>query len=310
MTRLYYLVIPLVVWFSLLFNIERLAPQLNIAPFFYGFTAICAVLIVLLPKLHKMSLQTLFAMALLPYLAIKYYWGFPISGASSGAALPITITEISALGLTVVLSTLTGRRLEELQETLTSLMIGQMSKEVQPFGTGQGLIYREVRRARRHQRPLALLAISPVDTSLRVSLDEVSGKAPFNRFVEDVQHEIVKKYIFARIANLLIEQLEDSCIVTQRDEHFVTLVPETSREDLQPIVKKLESAAEEKLGIKLRIGMATFPDEEITFEALLERAEAGISAAKKPANELIGTTYSPNGKVELRPASTQTHLSA
>lgn len=306
MTRLYYLVIPLVVWFSLLFNIERLAPQLNIAPFFYGFTAICAVLIVLLPRLHKISLQFLFALALLPYLAIKYYWGFPMN---SEAALPITITEISALGLTVVLSTLTGRRLEDLQETLTSLMIGQMSKEVQPFGTGQGLIYREVRRARRHQRPLALLAISPADTSLRVSLDEVSGKAPFNRFVEDVQREIVKKYIFARIANLLIEQLEDSCIVTQRDEHFVTLVPETSREDLQPIVKKLESAAEEKLGIKLRIGMATFPDEEITFEALLERAEAGMSVTKTPASELIGTTYAPNGKVELRPASTQTHLS-
>ncbi|MFN8494888.1 MAG: hypothetical protein U0350_45210 [Caldilineaceae bacterium] len=307
MTRLYYLVIPLVVWFSLLFNIERLAQQLNIAPFFYGFTAICAVLIVLLPKLHKIPLQLLFAMALLPYLAIKYYWGFPIS---SGAALSITLTEISALGLTVVLSALTGRRLEELQETLTSLMIGQMSKEVQSFGTGQGLIYREVRRARRHQRPLALLAISPADTSLRVSLDEVSGKAPFNRFVEDVQREIVKKYIFARIANLLIEQLEDSCIVTQREEHFVTLVPETSREDLQSIVKKLESAAEEKLGIKLRIGMATFPDEEITFEALLERAEAGMNTTKSPASELIGTTYSPNGKVELRPASTQTHLSA
>jgi GGDEF domain-containing protein len=305
MTRLYYLVIPLLIWFSLLFNIERFTQPINIAPFFYGFVAICAILIVVLPRLHQISLQILFGATLLPYFLLEYYFGHSIGG----EFLPVTITEISALGLTIVLSTLTGRRLEELQETLTSLMIGQMSKEIQPFGTGQGLIYREVRRARRHQRPLALLAISAADASLRVSLDEFSYKAPFNRFVEDVQHEIVKKYVFARIANLLIDELEDCAIVTQRDDHFVTILPETAKEDSQAIVRKLEHAAEEKLGIKLRIGMATFPDEEITFEALLERAEAAMMNPKTLNGDLIGANYPTNSKVELMPANGQNPLS-
>ena len=305
MTRLYYLVIPLLIWFSLLFNIERFTQPINIAPFFYGFTAVCAILIVVLPRLHRTSLQILFTVTLLPYFLLEYYFGHSIGG----EFLPVTITEMSALGLTIVLSALTGRRLEELQETLTSLMIGQMSKEIQPFGTGQGLIYREVRRARRHQRPLALLAISAADASLRVSLDEFSYKAPFNRFVEDVQHEIVKKYVFARIANLLIDELEDCAIVTQRDDHFVTILPETTKEDSQAIVRRLEHAAEEKLGIKLRIGMATFPDEEITFEALLERAEATMMNPKHINDDLLGANYPTNGKVEFVPASGQTPLS-
>jgi hypothetical protein len=304
MTRLYYLVIPLVLWFFLLFNIERFTQPLNIGPFFYGFTALCAILIVLLPKLHRMSLQALFASALLPYFLLEYFLG-PIRE----QYLLITITEISALGLTIVLSALTGRRLEELQETLTSLMIGQMSKEVEPFGTGQSLLYREIRRARRHQRPLALLAISAADAPLQVSLNESSSKAPFNRFVEDIQHEIVKKYIFARIANLLIDHLEDSTIVTQRDDHFVALLPETPHEDLSAILKRLEIAAEQKLGLKLRIGMATFPDEEITFEALLERAEAGMLNPKVLSNDFASASYPTNGKVELVPVNTHNSLS-
>lgn len=305
MTRLYYLVLPLLIWFSLLFNIERFIHTINIAPFFYGFTAICAILIVLLPMLHQTSVQILFAAALVPYLLLEYYFGHPLGG----ELLPVTITEISVIGMTIVLSALTGRRLEELQETLTSLMIGQMSKEVQPFDTGQGLIYREIRRARRHQRPLALLAISPADASLRVSLDEFSYKAPFNRFVEDVQHEIVRKYIFARIARLLIEELEDSMIVTQRNDHFVILLPETPRDEVEKIVKKLGLVSEEKLGVKLKIGLSTFPDEEITFETLLQRAEAEMLNVTPSKDNLSGMSHSDNGKVEFVPAGAKNILS-
>ncbi len=306
MTRLYYLVIPLVLWFFLINNVERFIQQtLGFAPFFYGFLALCAVLLVLLPQLHRLSLQVLLAGTLLPYLVLEYFFGHAI-GAQS---LPITITEISALGLTVVMSTLTGRRLEELQETLTGLMIGEVSKEVEPFGTGQSLLYREIRRARRHQRPLALLAITAADDFLKVALDQSVNRAPLNRFVEDVQHEIVKKYIFVHVSNLLIEELGDSAIVTQRDEHFVTLLPETSREDLSSILKKLEVAAEEKLSLKLRIGIATFPDEEITFEALLERAEDGMRNPTVLSPDFATISYPTNGKVEFVAVNNHNSLS-
>lgn len=306
MTRLYYLVIPLVLWFFLINNIERFTQQpIGFAPFFYGVLALCAILLIMLPQLHRMSLQLLLAVTLLPYILLEYFFGHAIGA----QYLPITVTEISALGLTVVLSTLTGRRLEELQETLTGLMIGEVSKEVEPFGTGQSLLYREIRRARRHQRPLALLAITAADDFLKVSLDQSVNRAPLNRFVEDVQHEIVKKYVFVHVSNLLIEELGDSAIVTQRDEHFVTLLPETGREDIVEIVKNLESVAEEKLGLRLKIGVSTFPDEEVTFETLLQRAEIDMMTAKPTNDNPSNRGQNGKGKMEFVPAGAKNILS-
>ncbi len=307
MTRLYYLVIPLVLWFFLINNIERFAQQpLNFAPFFYSVIALYTILIVLLPQLHRLSLKFLLVGALLPYVALEYFF---ING-NSAQFLPIAITEISAVALTVVLSTLTGRRLEELQETLTSLMVGQVSRAVESFGTGQGLLYREIRRARRHQRPLALLAITAADDFLKVSLDQCICKAPLNRFVEDVKHEIVKKYVLVHVSNLLIEELGDSAIITQRDEHFVTLLPEMSREDVVKIVKNLETVAEEKLGLRLKIGVSTFPDEEVTFETLLQRAETDMANAKPVNDTPSNRGQNGKGKVEFVAAGAKNILPA
>jgi hypothetical protein len=270
MRRLHYLVTPLVAWFFLLYNIERLIEPINLASFVYVYTALCAILLVSLPRFKQLSTLWLIALLLGVYLILKNQLGYEIAG----QYLPITITEMSAIAITVFMSDFIGRRLEQLQETLTNLAVAELSDEVKPFGTGQGQIYREVRRARRYQRPLALLAISVTDESFKVSQDHFARAVPLHRFLGEVQREIMKKYIATRLGNLLVEVLEDSAVVTQRDSHFVTLLPETAREDITNVLKKLESAAEEKLGLKLKIGVSTFPDRAVTFETMLEQAEA------------------------------------
>jgi GGDEF domain-containing protein len=98
--------------------------------------------------------------------------------------------------------------------------------------------------------------------------------APLHRFIEDIKREVVTKYIAKHMAILFAEELEDSAIVTQRDNHFVMLLPETRREDVTAIANRLQAAASRLLGLKLNVGASTFPDEAVTFETLLERAEA------------------------------------
>jgi GGDEF domain-containing protein len=274
MTQLRYLFVAATVWFFCLYNIERLEKPINIASFVYVFVAICAVLVLSVPRLNKMPFYWLFGLALLPFLGLKYQLGYEILG-----QLAITVTEICAIGVTIFLASQIGQRLEELRLVVTNLTVGQTGTATQPFEVGQGHIYREIRRARRHQRPLTLLSIAIADDVTGLPTERFNQDVPLQRFIKDIQNDLVAKYMQARVADLLIAQFEDSAVITQRDEHFVTLLPETNREDVTEIVDKLQATVAEKLGLQIKVGVSTFPDEAVTFETLLERAEGKMSGS-------------------------------
>ena len=110
-----------------------------------------------------------------------------------------------------------------------------------------------------------------------VSLVPIPGEPFPTRVIDDMQRELVEKYVLARTARLLRDRLEDSAIVTQRNNHFVVLLPETPWEELPAVLRTLDNAAQEQLGLTLSIGVATFPDQAITLEGLLEQAEADMA---------------------------------
>ncbi len=265
-------VVVLLGWFFLLYNIERLSSPINIASFVYVMSIILATLIIFFPRLQRISLSWLLLAPLPFFFVLKYVGDYQIAGEN----LPITVTEICALALTILLSRQVVLPLEEIRELISDVMLGHLKRLSQSFDLGQSDMYREVRRARAHQQPLALLMVSIADETVELSVD---------RFIEEMQQEIVKKYISARLAQLLLKELKDYDIITQRDDHFITLLPGISREDIPKVVKRLEIRAKEKLGLTLKIGAATFP-EEVTFEKLVESAEINIGVAPADNHQL------------------------
>jgi hypothetical protein len=316
MKRLHYLVALMIVWFFLLYNIERLVEPINLASFVYGYTALCAMVLIGLPNLKRVPTLWLAALSLIPYLALKLQLGHTIAG----QLLPITVTEMSAIVVTVLLSDAIGQRIERLRKTMTSLVVGQVGEEIQPFSTGQADIYREIRRARRHQRPLSLLAVSATEEPINLAPGQATSDIPLHRFLEEVQGDVMKKYVNTRLANLLVEEFEDTAVITQRDRHFVILLPETNAEGVADVLARLARAAEKKLRLQLKVGVSTFPDRAVTFETLLEQAETAMlqspTAAASLADPMLslatshgtsnGTTNgvnngATNGHIELRP---------
>lgn len=265
-------VVVLLGWLFLLYNIERLSSPINIASFVYVMTIILAALVIFFPRLQRISLPWLLLIPLPFFLGLKYWLGYRIAGGN----LPITVTEICTISLTILLARQVVLPLEEIRELISDVMIGHLKRLSQSFDLGQSDMYREVRRARAHHQPLALLMVSIADETAELSVD---------RFIKEMQQEIVKKYISARLAQLLLRELKDYDIITQRDDHFITLLPGISREDVPEIVKILKSRAKEKLGLTLKIGAATFP-EEVTFEKLVESAETHIAVAPADNHQL------------------------
>jgi hypothetical protein len=272
MKRLRFWFVGFCTWFFLLFNVERLGDPINLASFVYVYAFIGAVLVLLIPTLQRISFPWLMAGSLLPYFLLKSLLGYSLSDNN----LPIIVTEICAVGFSLFLAAQLGRRLESIKETLASLTIGRMGDEAIPFASGQARIYSEIRRARLYERPATLLAISATEESVELSIDY---------FVQEAQREIIKQYIAARISELLVKELHDCDIVARRDGHFITLLPETTRYMVEDIIQRIKENAAEKLNLHLNIGLATFPDEAVTFESLLAIAETQMATNNKVVTE-------------------------
>ena len=165
------------------------------------------------------------------------------------------------------------------EEVLDEFGAGSEDERVDSFEEGQEEIYREVRRARRHEHPVTLMALS------------VSGAdAPVHRLMQEMQREVTEKFAAARGAKLLLHETDAAAVVTRRNDHFVVLLPHAGAVAARHVADRLTAAATERWGLELRSGIATFPDQEVTFEGLLERAESALrnvegAASTHPARE-------------------------
>ncbi len=265
MKQTHYWLAGLIAWFFFFYNIEKLFGVINIATFVYVMVFVYAVLLILVRPLQRLAFHWLLLLSLVPYFLLKVLSDRPFI---DGANLPLTVTEICAVLITIALVRQIVLGFGEVRQTLVDLTLGRLKHQAYPFDEGQGQIYHEIRRARRFKREAALLAISPTNQSVKLSL---------NRFIQEAQREIIDQYVDARIAELLVDELGDSGIIVQRDNHFITLLPESDREDAIEVANRLKSIASESLGLKFEIGIATFPDEAVTFETLLESAEEKMS---------------------------------
>ncbi|MGB3713595.1 MAG: hypothetical protein WA996_04110 [Candidatus Promineifilaceae bacterium] len=269
MKRFRYWLVGLCVWLAILYNLERWNEPINIATFVYVLTMVYMAVVILVPWFYKAPVYWPLILGLIPYFTFRILFGYGISGAS----LPIVITEICLISVTIILARQVGWRIDQWREVVSELTFGRFIDKADIFETGQGQIYREIRRARLHHRPATLMAICP------------SGDihdASQIRFAQEIQHELIKGYATARVAELLVKELHDHDIITQRDDHFVVLLPEISPEEAAEIAANLEAAAKNELGLDLRIGASAFPDEAVTFESLLDQAESAMNRPPAP----------------------------
>jgi GGDEF domain-containing protein len=190
-----------------------------------------------------------------------------------GTSLPLTVTEVCAIILTTILARWVSNGLSEFESAIAHITIGQVGTLPEPFSVGQGEMYREMRRARHHQRPLALMAIGIGEESIQVALD---------RMVQEAQQTMMKQYVLSGIARTLCDELEDYNLIARSNDHFLALLPEVTAERLTDLVSRLRKTASEQMGVTLQIGTASFPEDAVTFESLVEKATEQMNVELEP----------------------------
>jgi hypothetical protein len=256
-------------WLVFFFNIERVSEPINIASFVYVITGLLALVTLGIARLKGLSSLWPILIAIVFFISLKIVFKHPILG----SGIPITVTELGAITLTGVLAHQLARSLHEFESAVANITIGRIGKESTPFSSGQAEMYREVKRAREHDRPLTMVAMKVKESSMQVAM---------HRMVEEAQRTMMKRYVQAGIARILSEELQDYDIVAQQDDWFILLLPETPPEEHARLAARLHQVIAENMRVDVEIGATTFPDEAVTFESLINlamhKAEDKLSA--------------------------------
>ena len=264
MNRMRVLVAILVIWLFLFYNIERLSEPIDIAGVAYTFVPIVAALTISMPRLRQVPLWALLLLPVPVFLVLKVLAGYPLWG----AAMPLTVTEVCVIAVTIILSRWVSNGVSEFENAIARITIGQLDVRARSPSTGQAEMHREIRRARHYQRPLTLMAVGVEEKSIQVALD---------RMVRKVQQAMMMRCVLSGVAKTLCQKLEDYNVIAQTDNYFLIWLPEISSDQLAELASRLRQAVSEEVGATLQIGTASFPDDAETFESLVGKAVAEMN---------------------------------
>ncbi|MCH7989367.1 MAG: hypothetical protein IID46_09505 [Planctomycetes bacterium] len=153
-------------------------------------------------------------------------------------------------------------RIESANEKET-LRFGQDNSDEEP----EWDLYREVHRARHFNRPLSLAVLSP--TLIR----------PDARLPARISGDQLVKADIEILGDSLAGQINSCDILMFRDGLFVLVLSETELALAEGVMTRLASVAETRHGVSLSIGIAGFPNEEVTLTGLWELAISRLARA-------------------------------
>lgn len=257
----------LVIWLAMLYEgADLVGPPLT-APA-ASFSAAVAVAVIVVRPLRRL--------AFLWQTALVFPTGFVFflltNQENSGNDWAIAGMAVLPTAVTLSLASTVGRLVEEFQRGVVELMIRQQSDGAHRFSDGQSAMYREVCRARHSDHSLVMLAAAP---------SRPIEPAELNQLIADVQRREIHKYVEARVAQLLADHSRDVDIIAQHDGLFFVLLPQITRQQAQRLADQLRERFLDLLGFELDVGLASFPDDEITLSKLLDSAVADMFDTEK-----------------------------
>jgi GGDEF domain-containing protein len=279
--------ILLVLWLTLLFNIERLdymrESPFNLASSVYVLAAAAVGLFLLVP-MNQRQMYLASAGVMATYAAFK---GLALSTFFTGIHKYLTITEIVALLVTISLSWLVSRALHEFTEAVEAISMPEGRAQLLSYEKVQERIHAEMGRARRHQRPISVAMIE---------VDPSTFEAALHQAVRDAQAAMIERYVQVRLGVFLSKQVRGTDVIAHRPEggRFLLLAPETPSDQTNGMLKRLAREVEDQMGIRFRYSIADFPNGALTSEELLRKVaedlqrggilpDTGASRAQQPS---------------------------
>lgn len=197
------------------------------------------------------------------YIAATALWN---SAGGFRDNITISLVELILLVWFTALSYLIGSETTLNESYYSPLLTGIRSSKLITLEESQSIIRSEFTRSRHYNRHLSVLAIAQPKLS--------SGKGGMKTNRENLTEWLDWKLTKIRLEEIIRRELRamDTLMYDDHTDRMVLLCPEADIEGAGYIASHLKNAAERDLGIQIVMAMATFPEEALTFDGLLEQA--------------------------------------
>ncbi len=264
----------LILWVSLFFNIERFQVDRNdlisiSSPIYILFTALVVVGL-LLPQWRPTSVVAVSLLALVSFGAIKLLDGRP----DWGQALTfLTLFELTGILVAVALAHRVGQLIADMIETVRALLLSDLDGRVHPSAEAEAIVKREMQHARRRNLPLSLLL---------VEADTKEAKVELSATAKEINALLTQRLCLVTTTRLLASTLRRSDLIVDETDRgrWLLMTSEVQRGQASTILQRLDDQTKKPLGIKLKYGIASFPEHGLTFEDLLAKAEQDLRAGQ------------------------------
>ncbi len=231
----------------------------------FPFVAVAVVTTLVLPTFRTWSNLVVAFLWSAIYLAVWYVFGAHVVALAE--ALPLVAVEMILLTIAILLSRDVAVYVYELEHTIDKLIYASFSGRTLLLEDAMDDIKTELTRSRRYHRPLSLILIEPDANSLREE---------FQPTLKEIQQHMARRYTMAHLAEVLNKEARrtDMIIKQGHPERFILLCPETPSSNTNTLVNRIVDSAREHTGVSVGFGIASFPEEALTFEELINKAHS------------------------------------
>lgn len=276
MKRLPRAMIYIILYLTLLYNLERIkinhVALIDIKGFVYALIVIIIIILLQVPSARKLPLSAIMLITLGIYAIGKFTVFFYWTTWDANSAY-LVITEVVLIWLAVLLAYRAGVYMEDFENAVSNISFSDL-EYARDLDKTTDDIRVEMYRSRRYNHPLTLAVIEPETIPLDMDM---------NIAIREVQRSMLERYFTVNMARAIHKDLRlvDTIIDLDKGKRFAILYPETTREKALPLVERAYRIAKE-MGISIRAGMASFPENAVTFEELLKRSTDNLGRLEFP----------------------------
>lgn len=262
--------IALFIFVAVVFNIEVMTFDVNYVLELHRFVDILILTIIVL-SLFVRALHKLPAYANVIFWIIVYFgfWFFANKTGSLQINLLVTTFELIFVSAAVLLAREVATRLFEVESTLDRLVFASFRGRTLSMNDAAEEVTNELVRSRRYQRSLTVLVLEPDPATIQ------NGRVAT---VEEIQNNLARRYAMGKISEVISSTARrpDLVIKQEQSDRFILLCPETTAASSEILRQRIHNAVKTSLGVSMSIGVASFPDDALTFEELLHKASAKL----------------------------------
>jgi hypothetical protein len=259
--------VVLVFFLAIVFNVERLPftsqTLFQLHVFVEPLIAVSIIITFLIPRVQRFTMLFQLAFWTVVYFGLLFL--FERAGGLEILSLQLMLTEITVLLIAVAIAHDIASELREIEGSLDRLIYSTFSGRTVKLDDAGEEIKIELTRSRRYQRPLTLLVIEPETSTLREDLQPT---------LKEIQHNLARRYAMARISEILNQEARRTDLIVKQDhpDRFILLCPETASTDSNTLIRRIQDSVQDSLGVTVSWGIASFPEDGLTFEGLVGKA--------------------------------------